>query len=442
MLWTQQAKMKTTYHLKGIENSEAKVSNLQRGSTAKYGRVVPSDEGIGSRKATSRIPEVIKAERHLETCLLESREIVVALRQILHDDNINDFCEDLRELLKYYYLDLKSVAKTNLQNATADMLRGHWYRERIAKQFACKLTGHTSDDSDEGEEDRPTATGMSISDLNEWITKNQSFSDPNDNRGTLLEDVSLDFDNSEDETSNSDGELSEAVKDLKYIKHMEHFAFQGKAFRNLLERIQTQSIQPQYHDLRRILMTLPDASIKFDDSSRQSWSDKGKCWVEEQSNRRWDWWPLRRRKNAYPRKLPPVLGLCKSTSHFHILAAKANSIVVETITGIFPAQTLRPSEATSQHAPDAPHTSSVVPAPSLTSLPKSYVGQGDTAPSSSSGNVSPKVPGKNVSTPSASSFGNQQSIHAVSIRLANDLIFASVNATVSAGQYSSSIHWA
>jgi hypothetical protein len=278
--------------LKSVEDAQAKSANLCLGSTARYEGVVPSDEDIGSRKATSRIPEVIIAEKHLETCLLECKEIVEAVRQILHDDSVDDFCQDLRELLKYYYLDLKAEAKTNLQNATAAILRGHWYRERIAKQFACKLTGRALDDLDEEEDDRPRASAKSLSDLNEWIANNQGLGDPNDGCETPLEDVDLDSCNSDDEMSNSDSELTEAVKNLNNIKHMEYFAFQGKAFRKLLERIQMHAIQPQYHDLRRILMTLPDANIEFDDSLRQSWPDKCKCEVEKRSNGRWDWWPL------------------------------------------------------------------------------------------------------------------------------------------------------
>ncbi|ETN36178.1 uncharacterized protein HMPREF1541_08455, partial [Cyphellophora europaea CBS 101466] len=214
---------------------------------AHIGRVIPCNEDIGSQKACSKIAELVVAEKHLESLLLESDILISIVRQTIPNRNMSEFLEDFRELLKYYHIDLRQEARTNLQNATAMLLRSHWYRARIARRIFHKITNQEPLDSNEEDENPRYASDPSLYDLNDWLANNQGFNDPNNGCRTPPEIDESQFSTDED-TSDIDSELHEAVKDLKYIKSMEDFVFRSKSFRKLLERVQMLTISPVYHD--------------------------------------------------------------------------------------------------------------------------------------------------------------------------------------------------
>ncbi|KIW87633.1 uncharacterized protein Z519_11607 [Cladophialophora bantiana CBS 173.52] len=253
-------------------------------------RMTPNDEDIGSRIGVTKLPPVLTAEKHLEACLLSNDELLTAFRQISQRPNVQDLCADIREHLKYYQIDLRAQACTRLENASASLLRGHWYRERIAKRMACKLTGSAEDEEEEQDDDEgDVRTRESLLDLEEWIRGNQGFSDPNEG-GVLPADMQQDT--PEDRPNDSPDDLLEAFSELDYVKRMEHFIFRGTPFKKLLERIQMQAVTPRYYSLRRTLMTLPKESISFYSIIQQSWPDKLRLRIAKASKVEWDWWPL------------------------------------------------------------------------------------------------------------------------------------------------------
>ncbi|EXJ74070.1 uncharacterized protein A1O5_02364 [Cladophialophora psammophila CBS 110553] len=255
-------------------------------------RITPNDEDIGSRIGVTKLPPVLTAEKHLEACLLNNDELLTTFRQISQRPNVQDLCADIREHLKYYQIDLRAQACTRLENASASLLRGHWYRERIAKKIACKLTGSAEDedeDEDDDDDEEGVRTRESLLDLEEWIRGNQGFNDPNES-GILPAD--MDQDTPEDRPDDSPDDLLEAFSELDYVKRMEHFIFRGTPFKRLLERIQIQAVTPRYYSLRRTLMTLPKENISFYSIIQQSWLDRLRLRIAKASTVEWDWWPL------------------------------------------------------------------------------------------------------------------------------------------------------
>ena len=128
--------------------------------------VTPDYEDIGSRKPTSKTRGIVAAENHLKACILSNQNILTLLTQIALTVDVEDLRIDIRELLKHYHLDLRRCAGTNLEKATADLLRSHWYRDKIARRIAFRLKG-LGEENEESEDDESRENkGMSRADIN------------------------------------------------------------------------------------------------------------------------------------------------------------------------------------------------------------------------------------------------------------------------------------
>jgi hypothetical protein len=252
--------------------------------------VILKDEDIGSRVEVTKLPQVLIAEKRLEECLLSSGELLNTLCQISEHTDAQDLCGDIREHFKYYHIDLKNEARTILENASANLLRGYWYREKLAKRIACKLTGSAEGEGDEEDDKNCMRTGRSLLDLEEWIRGNRGFNDPNEGCNAIVPSEDADENIPEDYHSGSDSDFAEAFNDSDHVKRMEHFIFGGTSF------AAGANPDPGHNTtllcLRRTLMTLPKEYILFHSSIHPSWFDKLRNGIESRSYVQWDWWPL------------------------------------------------------------------------------------------------------------------------------------------------------
>lgn len=279
-------------------------SEEDSGPSSAVNRVIRSDEDIGSRKGYDRNPIILAAEKHLQACFAADEQLASLLRQVSTSMAEKYLEADIRELLKYHHLDLKKLASTNLEHAAANLLRSHWYRQRIAVALVDSLNGRNSEiDDAEGQGPNETnGTAGSTYYLNRWLQDNLGFNEAPPAHHYEYDVTSADLAHDEEaqeeieRDDSTNGELDdndvESFAADDYVRRMERFIFGGVPFRKLLERVQIYTINTEYTALRCTLMTLPDQNINFNFESNANWFDRLRSNFERHCTMKCNWWPL------------------------------------------------------------------------------------------------------------------------------------------------------
>jgi hypothetical protein len=109
--------------------------------------IVSDRDEIGSRFAVKRTPQEIVAEEYLGILLAQNEALEPLFEKAFARIEKHRFVENLRRLLKRYYLDLSRHAENNLERATIHLLRTRWSRRRIAQRLQTEGCKRKASDS-------------------------------------------------------------------------------------------------------------------------------------------------------------------------------------------------------------------------------------------------------------------------------------------------------
>ncbi|KAK5070429.1 hypothetical protein LTR64_000100 [Lithohypha guttulata] len=274
-------------------------------------RVIRSQDDIQSRLGLPFSPAVRKAEVLLLQLLCEDELFAESCRLMFldfQDSSLLDSSlrEDITELLKYYFLDLRQAAITRLEHAASTLFRSRFYRERIATNIVRHIRNQTPlyvDDEDENATREKTS--MSREDLNLWLMKNAGF-------GNIEYDSQLDNEQAqstnekrhgnpndhtagegaEDQESSLHDAVSEIIRDDDLVGKMEYFLLKGQPFHSLVDRANFHTLRPQFCTLGRVLMTFSKDSVSFKTTDQANWYERCANFVSRHSEIEWGWWPL------------------------------------------------------------------------------------------------------------------------------------------------------
>ena len=275
-------------------------------------------EDIGSHRSISRTPQVITAEHHLAIVLAQHSQLTSLHKKALSKIGVGRFIENLRRLLKQYYLDLRPTADTNLKRASIDILKNRWSRYRIAQQIVEIYRPDTEES--QTKMPKPEDREERMSRLEQWIVKNQAFS-PEAHYSERVRSVEQGAETtvqhwenaSSSEEMDSESE-SYAAKPWPNVAEMENFIVGGNAFQNLIANFQV-FLLPR--DLRtqvtRALMCIPKEDRWFSPEEDLSFQNKFKIFAESITEQDWDWWPFRTKMRPLKKNETRLHWHCVST---------------------------------------------------------------------------------------------------------------------------------
>jgi hypothetical protein len=272
-------------------------------------------DDINSQVSTRRSPQEVVAEEKLGFLLAQNEELRGLYEASLSKISKERLIQNLRRLLKQYHLDLCRVAKTNLEKATARLLRSRWSRVRIAQMISDLVQPDTGEDLEQPLAEVP----REMFDLEAWVAGNAGFATPKtrvpfdpapeERNGAEPESWALQEDDSLDE---SDDENKPSVKLLSKISEAENFLLEGESFQRLLTTFRTFLMPASLSHLTRVLMSLPSDRIWFSDMDDNSILNKFKILVEDLTVEDWQWWPLRPKMRKLQMDQTRVHWLCVS----------------------------------------------------------------------------------------------------------------------------------
>jgi hypothetical protein len=135
---------------------------------------VPDD--IQSQITTHRTQQEITASEQLGELLARNEELNPLYQIALLKISKERLVENLRRLLKQYYLDLSSTAQTNLEKAAVQLLRSRWNRIRISRQIANIIDPDTADEPEQEISEIPDKKAQ----LEFWLANNARFRNSDD----------------------------------------------------------------------------------------------------------------------------------------------------------------------------------------------------------------------------------------------------------------------
>lgn len=253
--------------------------------------MISDPEDIASQKATQKLALATVAEIHFAKLFAEKLDISSLCEELLAKIPRERFVQNFRRLLKPYYIRLTKIANSDLEKATIFVLQKRAARERISRHIAERLKPFTEEEQlriteqDKGALDRAQR-------LEEWILSTPGiFRHPDEQIKAPEMDVVQDADPSE--LSNSDSEDGEYLQsDLPSLRSMEDFLTKGVAFEALLTDLQIFTLPSSLSSLTRVLMTIPNENISFEQHYEPSLRDKWKEYMERTTGNPWNWWPL------------------------------------------------------------------------------------------------------------------------------------------------------
>ncbi|KAH7408857.1 hypothetical protein BKA64DRAFT_383297 [Cadophora sp. MPI-SDFR-AT-0126] len=196
---------------------------------------------INSKVSTRRSPEEVAAEEHLGLLLAQNEEMRRLYEFAISQISKERLIQNLRRLLKQYHLDLCRFAKTNLEKATAHLLRSRWSRVRIAQMISEQVVQrNTGEDLEQPLAEVP----RKILDLEAWIAGNAGLA--NLKIGESFDQVPEEWNGAEpaydepsalredDSSDESDEEANLLTHLLPRISEAHKFLMEGESFLRLL----------------------------------------------------------------------------------------------------------------------------------------------------------------------------------------------------------------
>lgn len=283
----------------GIVSSKTDVSMLEhvgleeQGKTPQKGSVVDGSIDIDSRSLvsaeddihsqTARVTTapVIEAEKQLGKNLAHNEELKTLFSLAISgrcNNGREGFIKNIRRLLKWYHMDLHDVAVTNLEKASAELIRGHGSRKRISSHISEIISP-----LDEKHLEVQTKKTDKHDFLRNWMEGNQGFE----------ESAPVPPDDILETSSNSSGEEENVSRPESKLKVAEKFMLEGESFQKLSTRLQLWLLPSSLPSLNRILLSIPIHNIWLSNINDYSISNLCKILIENATEDDWHWWPLR-----------------------------------------------------------------------------------------------------------------------------------------------------
>lgn len=259
-----------------------------------------NEEEIASQQSTRTTLQQHVAEKHLGDLLAHNEELQPLYKDALACVDKFRLTDNLRRLLKYYYLDLCQSADTNLHRAASQLLRKRWSRTRIAQQIVNAIG--TPDEEFHSQIKQRTREKLSeLSDLETWISQTERLA-PHDALEGQSDGDEEEYSTGDESSSNGDdageGAYGTDHKDkdiLPNIAAAEDFLLAGIPFRKLCISLRLFLLPANLASLTRIIMTVPGDRIWFSDEEDCSVLNQFKAFIEARTEENWNWWPLQPR---------------------------------------------------------------------------------------------------------------------------------------------------
>ena len=288
---------------KGIDSS----TDMRTFDNDEIQSLVSNDEDISSHISSQRTSQKAAAERQICALIAQSQDLLLMYEEAMTIMQKHRFVNNFRRLLKRYYLDLRGQATSALERATVELLKGRGARTRIARMIADMKSPDNEALRVEFEEHIRESYKKDRVDLEHWISRGQYFAGPID-EGEQASDKTRESDETDNNStespssdSNSDGDEPEVDEDkagaksfneFPNIQLVEDFLTGGSAFQALST---TFAVFVLPLNLRRLIMSVPLAKMRFSVEDDLSLLNKLKSFMEIHTGARWNWWPLKPR---------------------------------------------------------------------------------------------------------------------------------------------------
>ena len=201
------------------------------------------------------------------------------------------FKENMRRLLKSFYKNLSTEAKTEAEKATSRLLRGRRGRYRISQQLALQIQQEHDEEWNNIRIDLKTF--LEDKNLVETWLAHVSEKPVDPLRDVKMPECAFEGEDVHSESSTPASDESSSEGEFPYISELKHVIQKSRAFQILLKDCLLMFLPI---DLRCVLLSIPKRHVWV--SRRQDFSVANwfKTLVEETTQVRWNWWPLESRK--------------------------------------------------------------------------------------------------------------------------------------------------
>lgn len=251
---------------------------------------LPSDnDDIGSQASAETTNEGMTGKAHIRVFLAEEPQFRSLCEKAIAQMNRKRFVENLRRLLKSFHKNLSTEAETEAEKAIVRLLRSRRGRLRISHD----LTDQIQQEQEVLQGSRvdlgiaPEATDR----LETWLAHLPERSvDPQGD--TWAQECGFNDQDIDSESSivSDDG----SVKDKSpHISELKKFLRGTRSFQNLLKDCMLMFLPIE---LRHVLLSIPKKHVWVSGEQDLSVTNRLKAWVEDNTQVRWNWWPLESRK--------------------------------------------------------------------------------------------------------------------------------------------------
>ncbi|KAH7409341.1 hypothetical protein BKA64DRAFT_393873 [Cadophora sp. MPI-SDFR-AT-0126] len=282
--------------------------------------IISDDLDIQSRRSSKVTYQERLAEENLGYLLARHPQLKPLSEEALHRVGKIRFVDNLRRLLKGYYIDLRPIATTKLEIATVNLLRSRYSRARLSQQISDIL----DPEIDEMDDHEVRKAAITRQELERWVVGNPEFVSPRepfDDLNVEIDDSSSDDEQVVQKATTSRGKTPEVTEEpnLPNITQMESFLLTcggGGPFQRLSTHLRIFLLPPTLGPLVRIMMSLPAECVWLDDQEDASLSNKLKAFVEDMTEEKWNWWPLRPRMRPLGKDQMRLNWVCVSLKLF------------------------------------------------------------------------------------------------------------------------------
>ncbi len=271
--------------------------------------VISDKDDINSQISSRKTPPEVVAEDHLAMLLARNESLIPLYEEAFSKVGRRRFIQNFRRLLKRWYLDLLPYRNDNLKHATVYILKSRRIRTKIAQRI---IDVHTpqSDEVRAQTENLNVEIQGKTSFLENWIASNEGFVNAGLDSGSLVsqppttisqEPLVVETEQEQYAYVSSDGsddgdsveEDAYERKDTEYIRGMERFLTEGKAFQKLVLNLQISLLPVSLHSLITSILSIPNEDIWISSMQDHSTINKMKISIEQITREDWNWWPLR-----------------------------------------------------------------------------------------------------------------------------------------------------
>jgi hypothetical protein len=253
---------------------------------------LPSDnDDINSQVSNETTYEGMAGKALIRVFLAEEPRFRSLCEKFMAHMDRKRFIENMRRLLKSFHKSLSSEAESEAEKAIARLLRSRRGRLRISRELA----NHIQQESEEGSEvnrvDLQIAPGYRNL-VEMWLAR-ASVGPVDLEEETVAPECEFEGQNIESRTSTS-GSDDDSWEDMfPYIAQLENFLRETRSFQILLRDFRLMILPIE---LRQVLLSIPNQHIRVSREQDLSATNRLKAWVEENTQVKWNWWPLEPRK--------------------------------------------------------------------------------------------------------------------------------------------------